>query len=455
MGFTSTSCTDEPCKWNNTFCSGVQATKVADIKFYKEEAKNKLNVKLGNTFPLATEQDQQELLDMLASSSGSSVGLSLFSEYSNSFVPTKSKVSDIKYPDSLRKLYKHDYESMSVNDLRQVPIDMHVKLSGETIDLVEVGTRKQSSSPVWFEVREGRITSSTAFDVLHTSDLYPAKSLIKKICNKSNTSTGKKPAALSWGANHEQYAFSLYQKHVTGQRSSKEKYLGPDNTIHKNCHVSKCGFHIDKENQCLGASPDGIISCECCGKGSLEIKCPMSCKEKSLLDKILDASFYLDQNLKLKENHRYFAQVQVQMHVLNVQFVDFVVWTPNEYVITRVKRDQNFLSAAIPQLILFWKQHVVPELLGRHLEHQQTTAATVANVTDAALINSVDETSCSDTTSNTEYCICKTTTKLYKMVGCDSCNNWFHLACINLKRYPRSKTWYCKDCRKAKKACKN
>jgi len=31
-----------------------------------------------------------------------------------------------------------------------------------------------------------------------------------------------------------------------------------------------------------GASPDGMVTCICCGTGVIEIKCPYSCRNKSL-----------------------------------------------------------------------------------------------------------------------------------------------------------------------------
>ena len=39
------------------------------------------------------------------------------------------------------------------------------------------------------------------------------------------------------------------------------------------------------------------------------------------------------------------------------------------------------------------------------------------------------------------------------MVGCDNKEcmyKWFHLSCLNFKTFPKSKMWYCPDCRKLK-----
>lgn len=43
---------------------------------------------------------------------------------------------------------------------------------------------------------------------------------------------------------------------------------------HADMSVVECGLVINPEWPHLGASPDGIVQCTCCGKGVLEIKCP-------------------------------------------------------------------------------------------------------------------------------------------------------------------------------------
>jgi hypothetical protein len=42
------------------------------------------------------------------------------------------------------------------------------------------------------------------------------------------------------------------------------------------------GFAINSQHPFLGATPDGIISCDCCGKGALEIKCPFKHRDKTV-----------------------------------------------------------------------------------------------------------------------------------------------------------------------------
>ena len=45
-------------------------------------------------------------------------------------------------------------------------------------------------------------------------------------------------------------------------------------TVHVNFTIAKSGLVLNPEWPHLGASPDDIVQCDCCGKGVVEIKCP-------------------------------------------------------------------------------------------------------------------------------------------------------------------------------------
>ena len=64
----------------------------------------------------------------------------------------------------------------------------------------------------------------------------------------------------------------------------------------------------------VGASPDGLVSCTCCGNGILEIKCPYSVRNSLPTD----VSYITKTNVgyNLSKKHDYFYQVQGQMGVL-------------------------------------------------------------------------------------------------------------------------------------------
>ena len=52
---------------------------------------------------------------------------------------------------------------------------------------------------------------------------------------------------------------------------------------HTNFTVKDSGFVMSKEYPFMGASPDGMTECSCCGIGCLEIKCPL-CPHDSVVD---------------------------------------------------------------------------------------------------------------------------------------------------------------------------
>ena len=78
-----------------------------------------------------------------------------------------------------------------------------------------------------------------------------------------------------------------------------------------NLSVEKCGLFVSKEGV-LGASPDGIISCDCHGSGVLEIKCAASFWTKDPNDReVMEKLPYIvtGNNLQVNEKHKYYSQI--------------------------------------------------------------------------------------------------------------------------------------------------
>ena len=80
-----------------------------------------------------------------------------------------------------------------------------------------------------------------------------------------------------------------------------------------NFQAKEVGFFIDTKHPYIGASPDGIASCDCCGEVIIEIKCPF-CKRESVIDNSVDCLVKIDDNLHLNKNHQYYYQY----YILNV-----------------------------------------------------------------------------------------------------------------------------------------
>lgn len=97
---------------------------------------------------------------------------------------------------------------------------------------------------------------------------------------------------------------------------------------HHECFsLQSAGLQVSTKFPYLGALPDGIISCSCCGTGLLEIKCPYkyrNCDIKS----ISDSDFYLQLN-------------QSGQWELDTQH-DIFSWTSKSSITVRVVYDHFF-----------------------------------------------------------------------------------------------------------------
>ena len=106
---------------------------------------------------------------------------------------------------------------------------------------------------------------------------------------------------------------------------------------------------VDNERPFLGASPDGIISCVCCGKGVLEVKCPFSIKE-GLPYNLDKAEFFMtrqDYRWTLKRDHAYHYQIQLQLQVCQLHYCDFIVWTAKDFNVERIVADKHFFEGVV------------------------------------------------------------------------------------------------------------
>ena len=63
----------------------------------------------------------------------------------------------------------------------------------------------------------------------------------------------------------------------------------------------------------MGTTPDGKVTCACCGDGVIEIKCPYCHKNDSILNAMEDKIFFLKGEIHLDTNHAYYYQVQTQL----------------------------------------------------------------------------------------------------------------------------------------------
>ena len=176
------------------------------------------------------------------------------------------------------------------------------------IDELEIRTRVQSKSVLWHLHRKGRTTGTSLHDILHRRSSTKPNKLVKKICGYGSKDISQL-SSVSWGSEHEDIAI--------------KKYVDIQKPRHTNFIYRPVGFLIDRDDVFIDASSDGVVNCECCGTGVVEVKCPYKHRNIRPLDAAAtDKEFCLTADGHLTINHKYYSQVQMQMRIDRVRYCD-------------------------------------------------------------------------------------------------------------------------------------
>ena len=435
----------------------VPFSRIEDIDFTSaRRLKRKLDCTLSNT-PLMPKQRQKlpdipepsdneiELQYQLLWQTGTRPGiLSIVDKYADEYVP---KFDSNKLPwlsSDLRNERCLNMTRSLIDEMCILLFDSNVfTVSSEQSDRVEVETREQSNSKQWYRFRAGRITASNMKKVCVTNIEKPAMSTIKTICYPSITKFETK--ATQWGCKHESDAIAAY---VKDHELKHEKFV-----------VEKCGFVISTKYSYIGATPDSLVNCDCCGKGCLEVKCPYCVRDSHVADLATQknsALVEIDGVLKLRKDHAHYFQVQTQILVCQVDYVDYVVWTSKGIHVERVLPDVEVLKLIETKSRSFFQNAVLPELLGSFFTRPKphvvnvTQPAPVLPLTSEAVLNDVNNNTPVVKPEPKLYCFCqKPDNSTMAYIACDGENckiEWFHQKCVRVRKIPKGK-WFCALCR--------
>ena len=202
--------------------------------------------------------EMSKLYEALASCPSSPAILALVDPHYKKYIP---KSLDEDLPSCLMNLYEPDNRTLNYNDLMEVATRKSIIVSEDEAIAVEMKTRDQARSRLWFRMRAGRTTASKFKVACSTDPSSPSLSLVMSICYPERMRFSSD--ATSWGCSHE-----------TTARKSYEDIMSKS---HANFKVCNCGFFISTSYPFLGASPDGLISCTCCDKGICEVKVSHAC----------------------------------------------------------------------------------------------------------------------------------------------------------------------------------
>ncbi|XP_062591049.1 uncharacterized protein LOC134252559 [Saccostrea cucullata] len=420
--------TETKSYWLPASLKGVSYARIEDIDFTSAKAKKKaLDSQFSETpyekrggmqykaIDAPSDDELRTFLNKLNQTGAQSAILSVKNSFQEAFIP---KALDQKFPIVLNDLLNTDLLQAPFREIMEVCEKVQVTVTKEEADSVEKATKQQATTKLWNRFRSGRITASRMYAACHSNPASPSESLIRAICNPEISKF--QTAATTWGCAHEKQA--------------REVYCDSMQDVHDNFTVEDAGFCINPSYPLIGASPDGFVSCDCCGQGVAEIKCPY-CVRSTSLSLYTGGKYCLEDTpdgRRLKRNHQYYYQIQTQIFVCEKEYADFVVWTEKDIHMERVEPDSELWEEMKTKANDFHSLAVMPELVGRFFSRKFTPASLVE----------LQE-------SDTLFCFCRKG-ETDTMVACDNRNcqfQWFHLSCLRLteSNLPKGK-WYCPDC---------
>lgn len=242
------------------------------------------------------------------------------------------------------KFCEHMPESLKYTDIENSDnfrnsCEKHLKnitLSTEEISELEMKTRKQRLSPLWYSERKIRVTSSFFGRVCKVRESSSFENIIKNILEQKTI----KSAAVAHEIKNEPIAI--------------QKYLQANNFTQKYTSVGLC---IHKQHPFLAASPGGFID----ENGVIEIKCPYTSRYAD--PAIIKFDFLNKDQTHLLVNSNYNYQVQGILEITDRDWCDLVIYTFKGIKVIRILRSRNFFNLMLEKLKNFYYFYMIPQLI--------------------------------------------------------------------------------------------
>ena len=211
----------------------------------------------------------------------------------------------------------------------------------EDINLIEKQTKQQSECQMWRTVRKGRITASIAHDVITKMHSF----------EQGRTDDDSKLVELVTVGSSANPNLPAFKYGRENEPRAADQYLSTQRAHHTNLKVESSGLFVDGIHSFLCASPDRLISCDCCGEGLLEVKCPITIagQDPKLVPLSFLSDFHGERNLRI--GHKYYTQMQMQMALSKRKWCDFFVYSTAGHYLQRVKFDAIFWQTIEASLI--------------------------------------------------------------------------------------------------------
>ncbi|XP_063859289.1 uncharacterized protein LOC135100387 isoform X1 [Scylla paramamosain] len=225
-------------------------------------------------------------------------------------------------------------------------------LGNADMDFIQSKTHAQYKSRMWKDQRVGALTSTTFHKAVHYRDSESNNYIVNEIMGLSgfqgNLST-------KYGKETEPIAKKLYIKEMR-KKHKQFKFVG-------------CGLFINKDNPLFRATPDGIVSCKCCGKGLLEIKCSHKYRLHTGREIAISNTYHVTlgekNSIVLKNSSPWYTQIQAHLGVAEMEWCDFVMFIQKSPHLTvqRIYLDKSLFDSSAEIAMDFYYKYVLPNLL--------------------------------------------------------------------------------------------
>ena len=328
--------TDTACKWDKPRKTS-RPLAVREVDFSTPAAKKKRVAPPCSLKKLNEGVLMQDYMDLLGHDSDC---------VATQILPLPLPEPDTPQPNLISLIKKHYCPGMTA---KEVMAELAPEVDDALASKVESATRGQADNTEWFHQRLGRLTASKFHDASRCkgNGRYIVRSVLG---NGGHVKTD----AMAHGIEHEGAARQLYI----------ETHLA----THKKGLCVESGLHLCLSNPRYAASPDGLVSCQCCGEGLLEIKCTSKFKHLTVCEVASQPGYHFEQDENgqpvLKQNSSWYDQVQGQLYVTQREWCDFVLYTLNGPLsVQRIYVDEDWVASTIPKLDIFFDSKIFPALL--------------------------------------------------------------------------------------------
>lgn len=264
------------------------------------------------------------------------------------------RASEIKDEVFLASIYSSDHKDKPLSELIKIGKKNSLQISKEELKEVARLTIRRNKSKFWLALRRGRVTGCSFKDCCISSTENPSITTINRIINPIKN-------------------LDIIPS-VKYQRKNKKKAVGCYlNQIqienHENFEYIESGLIINSSYPYFATSSDGIVSCNCHGKGCIEVKCfkilessesfdILTLKPKNILNTI-------NGKFSVEKEHELYYKLQLQIHLCEVEYCDLVIWSPTNTLIIPVMADTEFWNKVKEKALQFHQEVIMPELLGK------------------------------------------------------------------------------------------